>query len=228
MGFRFHWHYFLAFPPFLRPKFDKAWSKENGWNESIRLTTTKPSGTLSLLAGSTPGVHPGYSRYFIRRVRMSSSDKLVGACRELGYGVEYAKNFDGTENYDTVVVSFPCSFDKGTTIAKNMSAVDQLELVKKIQTLWSDNAVSVTVYYRKEELPQIKDWLKQNYATSLKSVSFLLHSEHGFIQAPYEEITEEQYNNMVKQVKPLTDIMIGYSTNELEGMECESGVCPIK
>ena len=97
-------------------KFDKHWSKENNWNESIRLTTTKPSGTLSILAGSTPGVHPGYSQYFIRRVRMASTDNLVKVCRNLGYHVEYAKNFDGTENYDTVVVSFPCSFDKGTTI----------------------------------------------------------------------------------------------------------------
>ena len=100
-------------------KFDNAWSKENGWPESVRLTTTKPSGTLSLLAGSTPGVHPGYSRYFIRRVRMSSSDKLVGICRDLGYHVEYAKAFDGSEDHGTCVVSFPCSFGEGTTLAKD-------------------------------------------------------------------------------------------------------------
>ena len=208
-------------------KFDKSWSKENGWNESIRLTTTKPSGTLSLLAGSSPGVHPGYSRHFIRRVRMSSADTLVGTCRELGYGVEYAKNFDGTEDHSTCVVSFPCSFGEDTTLAKDMTAVDQLELVKKIQTLWSDNAVSVTVYYRKEELPSIKEWLKENYATSLKSVSFLLHSEHGFAQAPYEEITEEEWKKMTAKVKPLTDVIIGEGA-DLEGLGCDQGVCPIK
>jgi len=207
-------------------KFDKTWSKENGWPESIRLTTTKPSGTLSLLAGSSPGVHPGYSRYFIRRVRMSSSDKLVGACRELGYGVEYAKNFDGTEDHGTCVVSFPCSFGEDTILAKDMSAVDQLELVKKIQTLWSDNSVSVTVYYRKEELPQIKGWLKDNYATSLKSVSFLLHSDHGFAQAPYEEISEEEWKKATSRVKSLMDITI--DSGDMEGLECVGGVCPVK
>lgn len=209
-------------------KFDKQWSKENGWPESIRLTTTKPSGTLSLLAGSSPGVHPGFSHYFIRRVRMSSADKLVPACRDLGYHVEYAKNFDGSEDHGTCVVSFPCSFGEDTVLAKNMTAVDQLELVKKIQTVWADNSVSVTVYYKKEELPSIKNWLKDNYANSLKSVSFLLHSEHGFAQAPYEEIDEAKWKELKSKVKPLSDVMIEYSSGDLEGMECEGGACPIK
>ena len=91
----------------------------------------------------------------------------------------------------------------------------------------SDNAVSVTVYYRKEELPSIKEWLKENYATSLKSVSFLLHSEHGFAQAPYEEITEEEWKKMTAKVKPLTDVIIGEGA-DLEGLGCDQGVCPIK
>lgn len=208
-------------------KFDKAWSKENGWNESIRLTTTKPSGTLSLLAGASPGIHPGFSRHFIRRVRMSSSDSIVTTCRSLGYHVEYAKNFDGSEDHGTCVVSFPSSFGEDTILAKDMRAVDQLELVKKVQTVWSDNAVSVTVYYRKEELPEIKNWMKENYASSLKSVSFMLHSEHGFVQAPYEEITEEKFKEMTSKTKPLTSVIIS-AGSELDGIECASGACPIK
>ena len=70
--------------------------------------------------------------------------------------------------------------------------IKQLEYVKRLQAEWSDNAVSVTVYYRKEELPELKEWLKANYNEHLKSVSFLLHSEHGFLQAPYEEILKEE------------------------------------
>ena len=208
-------------------KFDKVWSKENGYPESIRLTTTKPSGTLSLLAGSTPGVHPGFSQYFIRRVRMSSADKLVATCRDLGYHVEYAKAFDGSEDHSTCVVSFPCSFEEGTTLAKDMKAVDQLELVKKIQTVWSDNSVSVTVYYRKEELGEIKEWLKENYANSLKTVSFLLHSDHGFAQAPYEEISEDKWKDLIGKVKSLSNVVIS-GGDDLEGLGCEAGVCPIK
>ena len=210
-------------------KFDKVWSKQCGWPESIRLTTVKPSGSLSLLAGSTPGVHPGFSRFFIRRVRMSSGDALVSTCRQLGYHIEYAKNFDGTESRDTVVVSFPCEYSAETVLAKDMKATDQLELVKKMQTLWSDNSVSVTVYYKKEELSEIREWLKNNYTNCLKTVSFLLHSEHGFVQAPYEQIDEVKYNELKRKIKPLTNVMIGYSEEELGGLGCEAGgVCPVK
>jgi ribonucleotide reductase alpha subunit/intein/homing endonuclease len=208
-------------------KFDKEWSKLNGWPESIRLTLVKPSGTLSLLAGATPGIHPGFSEHYIRRIRMSSDDKLVKVCRDMGYHIEYVKNFDGSEDRSTVVVEFPCEL-KDTLISKNMSAVTQLELVKQIQTVWADNAISVTVYYRKEELPEIKEWLKNNYDNSIKSVSFLLHSEHGFAQAPYEEITEEQYLSMIKNLKTIDDIFEkDLSGGDLESLECE-GACPLK
>lgn len=207
-------------------KFDKEWSKQKGYSESIKLTTVKPSGTLSLLAGSTPGVHPAYSPFYIRRVRMGSGDKLVGICRELGYHVEFVRGFDGKEDHSTVVVSFPCSAGNDCVVAKSMTAVQQLDLVKKLQTYWSDNAVSVTVYYRQEELEEIKAWLEYNYETSIKSVSFLLHNEHGFAQAPYEEISEEQYKKLTEKVKPITSINIGQG--DIESMECEGGACPIK
>lgn len=207
-------------------KFDKEWSKQLHVPASIKLTTVKPSGTLSLLAGATPGVHPGYSQYYIRRVRMSSSDGLVKLCREAKYKVEYAVNFDGTEDRSTVVVEFPCTAGASTILAKDMTAIQQLELVKKLQTEWADNSVSVTVYYKSDELPEIKNWLHNNYESSMKTVSFLLHSEHGFAQAPYEEITEEQYSVMVKRVVPIKNIQI--NGEDIQTDECASGACPIK
>ena len=207
-------------------KMDKEWSKLRGYPESIKLTTIKPSGTLSLLAGSTPGVHPAYSKYYIRRVRMSSSDDLVNICRDLGYHVEYARNFDGTEDHGTVVVSFPCHAGDDAVISKDMQAVQQLDLMKKIQTVWSDNAVSVTVYYRQHELEEIKAWLEYNYENSIKSVSFLLHNEHGFAQAPYEEITEEDYKKSIEKIKSIHNLFI--SEGNIESMECVGGACPIK
>jgi len=208
-------------------KFDEEWSKQKGYNKSIRLTTVKPSGSISILSGVTPGVHPGYSQYFIRRIRIASNDKLVETCKKLGYPMEFLKNFDGTENHDTYVISFPCELSEKTIFAKDMSAVRQLELVKQMQTEWSDNSVSVTVYYRKEELPDIKEWLDKNYENSLKTVSFLLHSDHGFAQAPYEEIDEKHYKELIKKVKPISNVMdIG---NEiLEDVECVGGVCPVR
>jgi ribonucleoside-triphosphate reductase len=206
-------------------KFDKKNSKERGWSPSIKLTTVKPSGTLSILAGSTPGVHPAFSSFFIRRIRMAVNDSLVETCRDLGYHTEFAKNFDGTENHDTVVIEFPCKFENAL-LAKDTTAVKQLELVKELQTNWSDNAVSCTVYYKKEELSEIKEWLKSNYKDNVKSVSFLLHSDHGFVQAPYEEIDQEHYDRIVKRVKPIVTIQT--SNEMIEGIECEGGACPIR
>ena len=207
-------------------EFDQKYSEKNGYNPSIKLTTVKPSGTLSILAGSTPGVHPAFSHYFIRRIRMAATDSLIDVCRDLGYHTEFAKNFDGTENHDTVVVEFPCQFDENATVAKDMSAIDQLELIKTLQSQWADNAVSCTVYYRKEELPEIQDWLAKNFKNHIKSVSFLLHSDHGFTQAPYEEIDADQYEKMVKKVKPISPIQT--SNEMIEGIECEGGVCRIR
>lgn len=209
-------------------KVDREWSAKRGWSESIKLTVIKPSGTLSLLAGCTPGGHPAYDKYYIRRVRMSSSDALVNTCRGLGCKVEYQVGFDGKEQHDTVVVEFPCKASETAVLAKDMSAIEQLEMMKTLQTYWADQAVSITVYYRKEELPEIKEWLEENYENSVKSVSFLLHSEHGFKQAPYESITEEKYLELVQGMKPLTSIIIEDTGGAMESVECVSGACPVR
>lgn len=208
-------------------KFDKEWSKERGWPESIKLTTVKPSGTLSLLGGATPGIHPAYSKYYFRTIRMSSTDKLVQICKDLGYHTEYLLNFDGTENHDTVVVYFPCETPDGAILAKDMNIISQLDLVKSLQEVWSDNAVSVTAYYKPNELDSIKKWLKDNYKNNVKSLSFLLHQEHGFKQAPYQEITKESYMEAKAKVKPLSNLNINVG-DLIQGIECEGGACPIR
>lgn len=209
-------------------KFDKQWSKERGWSESVKLTTVKPSGTLSLLGGATPGVHPAYSKYYLRTVRMSSSDKLVQICRDLGYHTEFLLNFDGTENRDTIVVYFPCETPDSAILADDMDVIKQLEMVKKLQAVWSDNAVSVTAYYSPEELAALKEWLKNNYKNHLKSVSFLLRQKHGFKQAPYQEIDKETYEKHKSKVKPLNTVTAIIGGDVLQGIECEGGVCPIR
>jgi ribonucleotide reductase alpha subunit len=207
--------------------YDKEYSKQKGFNPSIKLTTVKPSGTLSLLAGVTPGAHPGYSTYFIRRIRMASDSPIVDVCKNHGYDVEYQRNFDGTEDHSTVVVSFPCKFPENTIVAADLSAVDQLNVIKKLQTEWSDNAVSVTIYYRLEELDIIKEWLAENYI-NVKSVSFLLHNDHGFDQAPYEEITKEVYDEMSSKVKLITNLEGQISLDDMDIADCEGGACPVR
>jgi len=101
-----------------------------------------------------------------------------------------------------------------------------LDTVKWLQENWSDNSVSCTVYYRKEDLENIKQYLAENYSTNFKTVSFLLYHGHGFVQAPYETVSEEIYNEMVKNVTPITSVEIKESDFDI--LDCESGACPIK
>jgi hypothetical protein len=207
-------------------KYDKMYSEVRGWPISIKLTTVKPSGTLSLLPGVTPGVHPGYAHYMIRRIRVASNSPIVDVCRKHGYKVEYQRKFDGSEDMTTMVVEFPFNYPEGTVVAKDVTAIQQLEYVRKLQTEWSDNAVSCTVYYKKEELPEIKAYLAEHYNTSFKSLSFLLHNEHGFDQAPYEEISKEQWLEMTANSKVITSITDNVMFDGDE--DCATGVCPIK
>lgn len=208
--------------------YDKEYSKLMGWPESIKLTTVKPSGTLSLIAGVTSGVHPATAgQYFIRRIRIASDSPLVDVCKSHGYFVEFQKNFDGTDDKSTAVVEFPCSYPEGTPSAEDMDVIDQLEMVKFMQSNWSDNSVSVTAYYKKEDIPRIKEYLEENFNKNFKTLSFLLYTGHGFAQAPFEPITKEQYEFLSSQVKPITEVVINEEDIEELG-SCGIGGCPIK
>ena len=208
---------------------DAEYSDANGITRSVRLTTVQPSGTLSLLPGVTPGIHPAYAKYYIRRVRFGAADPLIEACRKRGYNVVPEVGIDGREDHTKWVVEFPAQSPEGAVLAADMTAVEQLEWVKRMQTEWADNAVSVTVYYRTEELSEIKSWLKDNYDESVKSVSFLLHADHNFPLAPYEEIDEKTYNAMVAKV----DLSIPMATstlndNLMDDPSCTTGACPVR
>ena len=97
-----------------------------------------------------------------------------------------------------------------------------------MQTEWADNCVSVTVYYRKEELKEIKEWLKKNYTKSIKSVSFLLHTDHNFPLPPYEEITEEESDVALAKIDFSVRLAHENGNHELDLDECNGGACPIK
>jgi ribonucleoside-diphosphate reductase alpha chain len=135
---------------------------------------------------------------------------------------------DGREDHTKWVVEFPCKSPDNAVLAKEMTAVQQLEWVKRMQAEWADNAVSVTVYYKKEELPEIKSWLEANYNNSVKSVSFLLHSDHNFPLPPYEEITEEAYGKLVAKVDDSVPLVIDATGSSLDDADCATGACPIR
>ena len=207
--------------------FDRKYSKEHNFPYSVKLTTVKPSGTLSLLAGVTPGVHPSTAgSYFIRRISMASDSELVDVCRSHGYYTEYKKNFDGSDDRSTIIVEFPCSYPESTPSGKEIDVIDQLRDVQFLQKNWSDNSVSVTAYYKKEDIPRIKEYLKDNWKDGFKTLSFLLYNDHGFAQAPYEEITKEKYLELKAKTTPIVSLESADGIDEIQ--DCDSGACPIK
>lgn len=179
----------------------------------------------------TSGVHPATGdQYYIRRIRIAAESPLVDVIKAHGYHVEFQENFDGTLDRTTVVASFPCAYPDGTKLAKDMTVFEQLEDVKFLQKNWSDNSVSVTAYYTLEELPEIRKYIEENFNDNFKTLSFLLKSDaSGFKQMPYEGITKEQYEEMIKTVKPITSLEVGFDEDDIEGADdCASGACPVK
>ena len=208
---------------------------ENTHSYQIRLPLSEhrivSHNTLSLLGGCTPGCHPGIFPYFIRRVRMSSNTPLVDICKKHGYTVEHQINFDGSIDHSTEIPCFPCRYPDTTVCARDFDAIKQMDVVRRLQQEWSDNSVSCTVYYKPHELPAIKEYLKKHFTDGIKSISFMLHNEHGFSQAPYEEITKEKYEDMVKKTKIIDSASIKFYKDDddlASESTCAGGMCPIK
>jgi ribonucleoside-triphosphate reductase len=172
------------------------------------------------------GIHAAFSRYLIQRVRFSSNDALIPKLREAGHYMEPQNNF-GTIDPGTMVVDFYQAAPEGYPVAdEDWSTWKQLDILKMAQKHWADQSVSVTVYYKKEDIPQLKIWIAENLQY-IKTISFLCHNDHGFAQAPKEAITQEQYEKLSKKIKPLDfdEISEGSLITEVE---CEGASCPIR
>jgi len=197
---------------------DKEYSDWLCVPKSVRTTSIKPSGTVSLLNGSTPGIHFPEDEYYIRRIRFSKDSKLLDALKKAGYKME-----DDVYSPRTVCVEFPVHephFKKGK---RDVSMWEQLEIEAQYQHYWADNAVSVTVTFKENEADQIKSALEM-YETRLKAVSFLRYQETGYEQAPYESITKKEYEKMSKKIKPIQRIktnIAGQGTKFCDGERCE-------
>ena len=183
---------------------DKLYSDWLCIPQSVRMTSIKPSGTVSLLNGSTPGIHYPEDEYYIRRIRFGADSDMLPALEAAGYKIEpdhYSPN--------TMCVEFPVHeqhFQKGK---RNITMWEQLEIAAQYQHYWADNSVSITVTFKPEEANDIKTALEM-YETRLKAVSFLRYEETGYVQAPYEPITKEQYEEMNKNITPVQR----FDTNE--------------
>jgi ribonucleoside-triphosphate reductase len=195
---------------------------------SIKLTTAKPSGTASLLPRRIPaGINAGYSPYHIRRIGFAASDPLVDALRSRGYKVEPKLNIDGSHDFNQMLVSFPIGYGTDVICDKDVTAIEQLDNQKRIQTWWADNSVSATIQYEPHEVEDIQNYLDQHYHDEIKSVSFCMH-QHGFLQAPLEEITREEYLEYSAKVTPLIQFENDGGDYEISNQECGVGGCPVR
>lgn len=167
-------------------------AKEAGVPVSVRVTTVKPSGSISLLAGVTPGVHYPVSRYAIRRVRIGMSSPLIEPLKAAGVPYEEDKVSENTYVFEFVI-------DHGNVRpCEEVSPWEQFSLVQMMQKHYADNCVSATIYFDKEkDGPDVEKMLAM-FIPNLKSVSMLPHAGHGYAQAPYEPISVEEYEKRRK------------------------------
>ncbi|MFX0105853.1 MAG: LAGLIDADG family homing endonuclease [Candidatus Hodarchaeota archaeon] len=195
----------------------------SGWlciPRSIKITTVKPSGTVSLLPGVPPGIHYPHSEYYIRRIRISKNSDLIEPIRKAGYKIE-----DDLYSPNTVIAEFPIH-EKYFDRSKNeVSIWEQAENAAAYQKYWSDNQVSITITFKDEEADQIKHVL-ECYEDKLKSVSFLPIKEHGYKQAPYEEITQEQYEKIVSTLQLFN--LNGTKDRAIGEKFCDSDRCEVR
>jgi ribonucleoside-diphosphate reductase alpha chain len=206
---------------------NSEYAKTLGIAPAAAITTVKPSGTVSQLVDSASGIHPRYSKYYIRRVRADKKDPLGLMLKEQGIHCE-----DDCMKPDNMwVFSFPMRSPDGSITREEVDATYQLEHYKIFQKHWCEHNPSITVYYRDEEFLDVGAWVFKNF-DNLGGVSFLPHTDHVYKQAPYEEITEEQYNAL-KDLTPVVDwsMITQYETEDttdnVKELSCSAGVCEI-
>lgn len=170
---------------------NNTWAARLGIPPSTAITCVKPSGTVSQLTDSASGLHPRFSPFYIRRVRNDSKDPLTGFLKDQGVPYET----DAT-NASVTVFSFPQKSPNTSVTRDELGAIEQLEHWKMMQEHWCEHKPSITVYYSDDEFLGVAQWVWENF-DSVSGIAFLPREKHSYMQAPYEEVTEEVYNELV-------------------------------
>ena len=182
---------------FLR-KYDDFISNQFNVSKSIKMTSIKPSGTVSLLAGATPGLHFPESQFYIRRVRLSKENEMIPILERAGYKIE-----EDVYTPNTYCVEVPVSLGSKIRTLWNVSMWEQLSLAAFLQKYWADNQVSWTVTFDpKTESDSLKPALEY-FQYQLKGISFLPKASNSYAQMPYEKITKEEYQKLSQKVSKI-------------------------
>ena len=166
-----------------------------GIPESAAITCVKPSGTVSQLVGVSSGMHPWHSPYYIRTVRGSKGDPISTFLKEVGIPVED----DVMKPNDTYVFSFPVKAPEGAIIRNDLTAIEHLNIWLVYQRAWCEHKPSITVSVKEEEWMDVGAWVYKNF-DEVSGISFLPHSDHTYKQAPYQEVSKEDYEALVAKM----------------------------
>ena len=172
-------------------KTNKKWSEKLGINQSAAITCVKPSGTVSQLVDSASGIHPRFSKHYIRRVRSDKKDPLAVFMEQSGFPVE-----QDVMSPSSAVFSFPVKAPDTSVTVKQVGAMQQLELWKAYQNHWCEHKPSITVYYTDDEFLEVAQWIWENFDLC-SGISLLPYSDHVYQQAPYEDIDADKYDELV-------------------------------
>ena len=205
---------------------NKKLSEELGIPASASITCVKPSGTVSQLVDSASGIHARHNAYYIRRVRIDKKDPVYSFLKEKGFPVE-----DEVFRPDsTAVFSFPMKAPSGAITRNDMTALQQLELWLIYQRHWCEHKPSVTITVKDNEWPEVGAWVWK-YFDEVSGISFLPHSNHTYQQAPYEDITEEQYKELASKMPGDINweelVEKDDNTEGAQQLACVAGVCEI-
>ena len=170
-------------------------SSKIGIPESAAITCVKPSGTVSQLVGVSSGMHPWHSPYYIRTVRGSKGDPISTFLKEVGIPVED----DVMKPNETYVFSFPVKAPEGAIVRNDLTAIDHLNIWLVYQRAWCEHKPSITVSVKEDEWMEVGAWVYKNF-DEVSGISFLPHSEHTYKQAPYQEISKEDYDALVAKM----------------------------
>ncbi|MEK7162973.1 MAG: ribonucleoside-triphosphate reductase, partial [Patescibacteria group bacterium] len=211
---------------------NKIYAERFNINPSVAVTCVKPSGTVSQLVDASSGMHPRHSRYYIRRVRIAASDSLFQMLKEqrVSYYPEVGQRMDSASTY---ILEFPVKAPDGSIFRNNMNAIEQLEYWKLVKENYTEHNPSVTISVGKDEWIKVGNWVYENW-NIVGGLSFLPREDedHVYELAPYEEIDEKKYNEMVAAFPEIdfSQIIVYEEENETQGakeLACVSGVCEI-
>lgn len=205
---------------------NREWAERLGIQQSTAVTCVKPSGTVSQLVNSASGIHPRFSEYYVRRVRIDRKDPLADFMVEKGFPHE-----EDVMNAQNIVFEFPVKSPHDAVVVKEVDALRQLKLWTIYQDHWCEHKPSCTVYYTDSDFMHVGAWIWDNF-DKVSGVSFLPQSDHVYQQAPYEEISKEEYTRRAAELptvawEDLGDFEEEDNTVGSHTLACSGGVCEV-